>query len=194
MDTHTFGTALADAVARYNEHDTAARAAATAPERKRAGDRRRRALHTLGTLADAVRPADGASLSGGYRRALDVARAALPPAARAVLDGLPVEDVREWHPFAVYRCPGCDHVGHALEDFGARLDVMPYPTDRYATDRAAWLASDLPARQLARIAAAVPYPHPTRAGYSYALAPYRQSRCYTCRADAARASKGVSHE
>lgn len=189
IDIPTFRASLADAVARYLEHDAATRAAADAdnkPERKRASDRRRRALVTLSALADAVRPEDGTPLSGGFRRCLEDARAALPPAAAAVLDTLPVDDVREWNPDGVYRCPACEHVGVALEDFGARLDVRPYPTGDVAAHRAAWLASALPERQLARIAAAVPYPHPTRAGYSYVLAPYRQSNCYTCRAEAAR--------
>jgi len=183
-------------VGRYVEHHTAATAAPDAGERKRAGDRRRRALAALASYAETVRATlgdDGAALSGGYRRALEAARASLPEAARAALDGLPVEDRRTWDPSGLARCPACDHVGELAEDFGARLDTLTVPTGDVASLRARWLAdTTLAPRQRARIEGFRPYLHPTKEGHSYMLGPYRQSNCKPCRnAAARRAAEGV---
>ena len=189
MDIHTFRAELASAVDRYLTHHTAHASATDAPSRKRAGDARRRALAALAALAEGVRPPDGSPLSGGFRRALEDARGRLPDGARGVFDALPVDAPRDWTPGAVYRCPRCGTVGEGATDFGARLDVMPVRSDALPTLRAGWLSSGLTDRQAARVASFAPTPHPTREGYTYALAPYRQSNCYPCRADAARASR-----
>lgn len=195
---HAFRDTLSERVETYLTHAAAwnaADAADDAAERKRAGDRRRRALASLARYAADVRATlgdDGAALSGGYRRALDDARAALDayPTARAALDALPVEDVRTWTPGGVARCPRCETVGGVAEDFGARLDRLAVPLVDLVTTRAAWAADDtLTDGQRARIANDAPTPHPTRTGYASALGPYRQSNCYACRAVAARAAR-----
>ena len=195
LSPHSFRDTLAGLVERYNEH---ARAVETAPdtgERKRASDRRRRALVALERYASAVRDTlgeDGAALSGGYRRALETAREALPPTARGALDSLPIEDVRTWNGAAIARCPKCNEIGELAADFGARLDLLVIATDRIVTLRAAWLEDDnLPDKQRARIEASSPTPHPSKQGYSYVLGPYRQSNCYSCRAKAAREAREV---
>jgi hypothetical protein len=195
LSPHAFRDTLAGLVERYNEHVRAVDTAPDAGERKRAGDRRRRALVALERYASAVQNSlgdDGAALSGGYRRALETARAALPPAARGALDSLPLEDRRTWDGTSIARCPKCETVGELAADFGARLDLLVVPTDRIVTLRAAWLGDDsLPDKQRARIEASAPTPHPNKQGHSYVLGPYRQSNCYSCRAKAARAAREV---
>lgn len=198
LSPHAFGERLNAITERYNTAAadmSAAEANNDRTARKRASDRRRLALRDLATLATRARAMlgdDGAALSGGYRRALETARAALPAAARASLDALPVEDRRTWDPHAVAVCPHCEHVGEVAEDFGARLDILAIPTGEVRKLRAAWVEDDtLAPRQRDRIEGFRPYPHPTKEGHSYMLGPYRQSNCKACRNAAARAAKGV---
>ena len=195
MDTHTFKRTLLPYVDAYVNHDNAHSRTDDKAERKRIADRRRRAADSVARTCAAVAATldEDANASGGYRATLVEARKRLPPKAHTLLDGLPCDDVRAWDPSASYRCPHCDLVGPATEDFGARLEAIAHPSADVARLRAWWLdpsaaGAGLPERQRKRIEAFKPYPHPTRKGYVYALTPFRQSNCNPCRTEAAKRS------
>jgi hypothetical protein len=192
MHPHEFRKTLLGYVKAYTEHDSEHERTDDKAEKKRIADRRRRAADSIARTCAAVADTldDDCNASGGYRATLADARRRLPPKAHTLLDGLPCDDVRAWSPDATYRCPHCDLVGPATEDFGARLEAIAHPAADVARLRAWWLdpsaaGAGLPERQRKRIAAFAPYPHPTRKGSVYALTPFRQSNCNPCRSRAA---------